>query len=305
MDIGMIGLGKMGLNLSLNMMDHQIHVKAYDISDQAVKQFAKLDSRAECYTSLEQLVRKMETPRKIWVMVPCGKPTDETIHRLAELLSPGDIVMDGGNSRYTDSIRHYQLLRKKDIAFLDVGTSGGMSGARNGACLMIGGDKPAFDTMEPLFKEITVKDGYLYTGKPGSGHFLKMVHNGIEYGMMESLAEGFEVLEKSQFDYDNQAVAKVWNHGSVVRSWLVELLEHAFSKDGHLDQITGIMESSGEGKWTVESALDLKASTPVIALSLIMRYRSLEKDTFTGKVVAALRNEFGGHAVTQSGRTLQ
>jgi 6-phosphogluconate dehydrogenase len=175
-----------------------------------------------------------------------------------------------------------------------------MDGARNGACLMIGGDKSAYDVMEPLFKKITVKDGCLYTGKPGSGHFLKMVHNGIEYGMMEALAEGYEILEKSPFEYDNHAVAKVWSHGSVIRSWLVELLENAFAKDAHLNEISGIVESSGEGKWTVESALDLKASAPVITLALMMRYRSLEKDTFTGKVVAALRNEFGGHAVTRS-----
>ncbi|RYM05762.1 decarboxylating 6-phosphogluconate dehydrogenase [Sporolactobacillus sp. THM7-7] len=300
MEIGMVGLGKMGLNLSLNMLDHQIDVKAYDISDDAVREMASLDSRADGYTSLEKLINSLERPRKVWVMVPCGKPTDETIDRLADLLSPGDIVLDGGNTQYTDSLRHYHLLKAKEIAFLDVGTSGGMSGARNGACLMVGGDKQVFDVMEPLFEKITVKDGYLYTGKPGSGHFLKMVHNGIEYGMMESLAEGFEVLEKSPFHYDNQAVAKVWNHGSVIRSWLIELMEDAFSKDGHLDKISGMMASSGEGKWTVESALDLKVPTPVIALSLMMRYRSLEKDTFTGKVVAALRNEFGGHAVFQT-----
>ncbi|WP_018665210.1 phosphogluconate dehydrogenase (NAD(+)-dependent, decarboxylating) [Heyndrickxia acidiproducens] len=300
MEIGMIGLGKMGLNLARNMLDHQINVKAYDISEETVRRAASLDSRANYYTSLEKFIRGLETPRKVWVMVPSGKPTEETIHRLSKLLSPGDIVMDGGNTRYTDSLRHYEMLREKGIAFLDVGTSGGMDGARNGACLMIGGDKSAYDVMEPLFKKITVKDGCLYTGKPGSGHFLKMVHNGIEYGMMEALAEGYEILEKSPFEYDNHAVAKVWSHGSVIRSWLVELLENAFAKDAHLNEISGIVESSGEGKWTVESALDLKASAPVITLALMMRYRSLEKDTFTGKVVAALRNEFGGHAVTRS-----
>lgn len=300
MAIGMIGLGKMGLNLSLNMLDHGIHVKAFDVSQGAVSRFNALNSNAEGFTSLESLVRQMEEPRKFWVMVPAGKPTDETISRLSEILSPGDIVMDGGNSRYTDSLRHYELLKEKGIHFLDVGTSGGMDGAQDGACLMIGGDKSVYEVMEPLFEKISVKDGFLYTGRPGSGHFLKMVHNGIEYGMMESLAEGFEVLEKSQFNYDNEAVAKVWNHGSVIRSWLVGLIEDAFSKDNHLDQISGVMNSSGEGAWTVETAIELKASTPVIAMSLMMRYRSLQEDSFTGKVVAALRNEFGGHAVVRT-----
>ncbi|MEH7467569.1 decarboxylating 6-phosphogluconate dehydrogenase, partial [Priestia megaterium] len=175
--------------------------------------------------------------------------------------------------------------------------SGGMEGARNGACMMIGGDKEAFATIEPIFRDINVENGYLYSGAAGSGHFLKMVHNGIEYGMMQAIAEGFDVLEKSEFDYDYEAVARVWNNGSVIRSWLIELMERAFSKDAKLDSIKGVMHSSGEGKWTVESALDLQVPTPVIALSLMMRYRSLEDDTFTGKVVAALRNEFGGHAV--------
>ncbi|AEH52270.1 phosphogluconate dehydrogenase (NAD(+)-dependent, decarboxylating) [Heyndrickxia coagulans] len=302
MEIGIVGLGKMGMNLSLNMLDHQVDVKAYDTSRDATAQLSSLDSRAKCFPSLEALVQNLEAPRKIWVMVPSGEPTNETINKLSNLLSAGDIVIDGGNSHYTDSCRHYTLLQNKGIHFLDVGTSGGISGARHGACLMIGGDKPVFDQLEPLFEKISEKDGYLYTGKPGSGHFLKMVHNGIEYGMMEALAEGFEILEKSPYDYDNQAVAKVWNHGSVIRSWLVELLEDAFSKDAHLDEISGVMASSGEGKWTVETALDLQASIPVIALSLMNRYRSLEKDTFTGKVVAALRNEFGGHAVTRSGQ---
>lgn len=301
MEIGMVGLGKMGLNLSLNMLEHEIQVKAFDVSEIAVRQFNSLNSRAEGFTSLEEMVRRMEKPRKFWIMVPAEKPTDDTIQKLSDILSPGDVVLDGGNSRYTDSLRHYELLKKKGISLLDVGTSGGMEGARSGACLMIGGDKEVYDVMEPLFRKITVEDGYLYAGKPGSGHFLKMVHNGIEYGMMESLAEGFEVLEKSQFDYDNEAVARVWNHGSVIRSWLVGLMEDAFSKDKHLDKISGIMHSSGEGAWIVETAIGLKTSTPVIALSLIMRYRSLQEDSFTGKVVASLRNEFGGHAVERSG----
>lgn len=294
----MIGLGKMGQNLTLNMSEHGFHVKAFDISEQAVHQLKDKENVA-CFIKLDELIRHLKKPRVLWLMVPAGKPTEETVKKLLSCLDEGDIVLDGGNSKYTDSIKNYKLFQQIGVSFLDVGTSGGMEGARKGACLMVGGDRKTFDFVEPLFKAVTVPDGYLYTGESGSGHFLKMVHNGIEYGMMESLAEGFEVLDKSRFNFDNQAVAKVWNHGSVIRSWLVELLEDAFSKDNNLEHISGVMESSGEGQWTVETAIDLKASTPVIALALIMRYRSLESDTFTGKVVAALRNEFGGHPVVK------
>ncbi len=187
--------------------------------------------------------------------------------------------------------------KEKSIYFFDCGTSGGVEGARNGACMMIGGDQQEFDKIKSLFQDLTVKDGYLYTGPIGSGHFLKMVHNGMEYGMMQAIAEGFDILEKSPFSYNYEKVAKVWNNGSVIRSWLMELTEKAFEKDPNLEQIKGIMHSSGEGKWTVETALDYEMAAPVITLALMMRYRSQEEDTFTGKVVAALRNEFGGHAV--------
>ncbi|MCO7125662.1 decarboxylating 6-phosphogluconate dehydrogenase [Sporolactobacillus shoreicorticis] len=299
MQIGLIGLGKMGYNLAMNMSEHSFEVKAYDLSKEAVKK-AKESKGIDGFTSLGALVGSLEKPRVFWMMVPAGDPTEQTLLNLLPQLDSGDIVLDGGNSRYTDSVRRYELCKKKGVSFMDVGTSGGMSGARNGACVMVGGDQRSFSYLEPLFKAISVEDGYLYTGKAGSGHFLKMVHNGVEYGMMQSLAEGFEVLQKSEFDYDNQAVAKVWNHGSVIRSWLVELLEDAFSKDGNLEKLSGVMASSGEGKWTLETALDMQVPTPVIALSLMMRYRSLESDTFSGKVVAALRNQFGGHAVVKN-----
>lgn len=298
MKIGLIGLGKMGYNLALNMSEHGFEVKAFDLSQEAVKKAAESEG-IDGFASIEALVNALEKPRVFWMMVPAGDPTEQTLNNLLSLLDEGDIVLDGGNSRYTDSVRRYQLCKDKGVSFIDVGTSGGMSGARNGACVMVGGDERSFSYLEPLFKAISVSDGYLYTGKAGSGHFLKMVHNGVEYGMMQSLAEGFEVLQKSEFSYDNQAVAKVWNHGSVIRSWLVELLEDAFSKDGDLEKLSGVMASSGEGKWTLETALDMQVPTPVIALSLLMRYRSLENDTFAGKVVAALRNEFGGHAVVK------
>ncbi|MDM8147464.1 phosphogluconate dehydrogenase (NAD(+)-dependent, decarboxylating) [Priestia megaterium] len=296
MKIGLIGLGKMGYNLSLNLMDNHHEVVAYDVNKEAIEKLAN-EGATGAFT-VEELVNELPlSPKVVWIMVPAGEVTENVITELKELLSEGDIIIDGGNSNYKESVRRAQDLQEKGIYFFDVGTSGGMEGARNGACTMIGGDAEVFRTIEPVFNDICVENGFMYAGKSGSGHFLKMVHNGVEYGMMQSIAEGFEVLEKSQFDFDYEAVARVWNNGSVVRSWLMELTENAFSKDPKLDSIKGVMQSSGEGKWTVETALDLQTATPVIALSLMMRYRSLEEDTFTGKVVAALRNEFGGHGV--------
>ncbi|PVE68044.1 phosphogluconate dehydrogenase (NAD(+)-dependent, decarboxylating) [Priestia megaterium] len=296
MKIGLIGLGKMGYNLSLNLMDNHHKVVAYDVNKEAVEKLSN-EGATGAFT-VEELINELPpSPKVVWIMVPAGEVTENVITELKELLSEGDIIIDGGNSNYKESVRRAQDLQEKGIYFFDVGTSGGMEGARNGACTMIGGDAEVFRTIEPVFNDICVENGFMYAGKSGSGHFLKMVHNGVEYGMMQSIAEGFEVLEKSQFDFDYEAVARVWNNGSVVRSWLMELTENAFSKDPKLDSIKGVMQSSGEGKWTVETALDLQTATPVIALSLMMRYRSLEEDTFTGKVVAALRNEFGGHGV--------
>lgn len=219
---------------------------------------------------------------------------------LIPFLSQGDIVIDGGNSHYKQSIVRGEKLSTHGIHFLDVGTSGGTAGTAQGGCFMIGGNKQAFAILEPLFQDIAVNQGYLFTGGSGSGHFLKMIHNGIEYGMMQAIAEGFELLEKSDFDYDYEEVARVWSNGSVIRSWLMELTQNAFSKDPKLEGISGVMRSSGEGKWTVETALEIQASAPVIAMSLFMRYRSLESDTFHGKIVAALRNEFGGHEIVQN-----
>ncbi|TYR79473.1 decarboxylating 6-phosphogluconate dehydrogenase [Priestia megaterium] len=295
MQIGLVGLGKMGYNLSLNLHDHKHNVVAFDVNKEAVEKIKSEGIKAA--TSLRDLVEQLPSPKVLWVMVPAGEITERVIGELKELLGSGDIIIDGGNSNYKESVRRATELSEKGIYFFDVGTSGGMEGARNGACTMIGGDKEVFRTIEPLFQDICVENGYLYAGECGSGHFLKMVHNGIEYGMMQAIAEGFEVLEKSPFDFDYEKVATVWNNGSVIRSWLMELTENAFSKDPKLDTIKGVMQSSGEGKWTVETALDLQTATPVIALSLMMRYRSLEEDTFTGKVVAALRNEFGGHGI--------
>ncbi|MEH7347663.1 phosphogluconate dehydrogenase (NAD(+)-dependent, decarboxylating) [Gottfriedia acidiceleris] len=294
MKVGLIGLGKMGLNLGQNLMDHNHEVVAFDLNTAAVEEMK--DFGAVGTSSLEELVKNLDTPRVLWIMVPHGV-VDSVISDVKPFLSEGDIIIEAGNSHYKESIRRYDELKEHGIRFMDAGTSGGMEGARNGACYMVGGDQEAWEIVEPIFKDTSVENGFLYAGKIGSGHFLKMVHNGIEYGMMAAIGEGFEVLEKSDFDYDYEKVAKVWNNGSVIRSWLMELTENAFSKDAKLDEIRGVMHSSGEGKWTIETALDLQAATPVIAMSLLMRYRSLDNDTFTGKVVAALRNEFGGHAV--------
>ncbi|MEH7334212.1 decarboxylating 6-phosphogluconate dehydrogenase [Neobacillus drentensis] len=297
MQVGLIGLGKMGLNLGQNLLDHNYEVVAFDLNSDTVEEMRKYGAKGT--SSLTELVQSLETPRVLWIMVP-HSVVDSVIDEITPFLIKGDIVIEAGNSHYKESVLRYNRLREIGVHFMDAGTSGGMEGARNGASYMVGGDQEAWDIVEPIFRDTAVENGYLYAGKAGSGHFMKMVHNGIEYGMMAAIGEGFEVLDKSEFDYDYEKVARVWNHGSVIRSWLMELTEKAFSKDANLDEIKGVMHSSGEGKWTVETALDLQAATPVIAMSLLMRYRSLENDTFTGKVVAALRNEFGGHAVEKN-----
>ncbi len=298
MQLAIVGLGKMGYNLALNLHRNKFDVVAYDISQETRTRLA--GEGIKTGDSLADMTAKLKEKRVIWLMVPSGKIVDDTIDILKPLLSKGDIVIDGGNSHYKDSVRRYNDLAQSGIEFLDCGTSGGVSGALDGVCAMVGGKKDAFDYCEPVFKSIAVPGGYLYTGEAGSGHYAKMVHNGIEYGMMQSIAEGFELMEQSEYSFDHAAVADLWNNGSVIRSWLMELTQNAFSKDGKLDGIKGVMHSSGEGKWMLEAALDKGVATPVVALSLLMRYRSQQQDTFSGKVVAALRNEFGGHAVEKN-----
>ncbi|MFN8358176.1 MAG: decarboxylating 6-phosphogluconate dehydrogenase [Spirosomataceae bacterium] len=297
MQIGLVGLGKMGFPLALNLRDKGFEVVAFDVAEESRQRVAA--EGVATADSLVDLTTQLATPRVIWLMIPAGPVVDTVIEQLTPHLSAGDILIEGGNSNFKDSVRRYKQLSQKGIQLLDCGTSGGVSGARHGVCAMIGGDKAAFEQVEAVFKAIAIPNGYLYTGPSGSGHFVKMVHNGIEYGMMQAIAEGFEVFEKSQYDLDFQAIATLFNHGSVVRSWLMELTANAFAKDPQLEAIRGVMHSSGEGKWTLETALDLGVPTPVIALSLLMRYRSLQDDSFAGKVVAALRNEFGGHAVVE------
>ncbi|CAH0416756.1 decarboxylating 6-phosphogluconate dehydrogenase [Periweissella fabaria] len=298
MKFAMIGLGKMGLNLVKNAADNKHEVVAFDLNADFVKEADAYSELVSSATDIDDMLAQLPSPKVVWVMVPAGVPTNSTIDTLIEKMNEGDIIIDGGNSNYKDNLEQNIRTTAAGIKFFDAGTSGGMEGARNGGNFMIGGDDAeAWKTIEPLFKSIALEDGYLYTGKLGSGHYLKMVHNGIEYGQMQAIAEGFEVLEASQYDYDYEAVAKLWNHGSVIRGWLMELMEDAFSKDPKLEKLAGRMHASGEGQWTIEEGLDLQVPTPVIALSLMMRYRSMQDDTFTGKVVAALRNEFGGHAV--------
>lgn len=296
---GIIGLGKMGLNLSFNGVDHGQEMVVYDINQEAVATAAQYSEKITPAISVDELISKLPSPRIVWVMLPSGDITNTMIDYLINHLSPKDIIIDGGNSNYKDNLKQAEVAKAAGINYFDVGTSGGMSGARNGANFMIGGDEDAWPLVEPIIAALAQEDGYLFTGKVGSGHYLKMIHNGIEYGMMQAIAEGFEILDASPYDYDFEKVAKLWNHGSVIRSWLMELAEQEFAKDPHLDKIQGRVQASGEGKWTVEESLDLEVPAPVIALSLMMRNRSLQDDTVTGKVLAALRNGFGGHDVTR------
>ncbi len=295
MQIGLIGLGKMGYNLALNFKNHGHSVAAFDVNKPAIERITT--EGILTYPTVGDLAHSLSGRRVFWIMVPAGNVVDVILGNLKHHLKPNDIVIDGGNSFYKDSIARARDLEKVGVYFLDCGTSGGVNGALNGACTMVGGKKEAFEYCEEIFRSVSVEDGYLYCGKSGSGHFVKMVHNGIEYGMMQAMAEGFEILHKHNADIDLASVAKVWNHGSVVRSWLMELTQRTLEKERNLESIKGIMHSSGEGKWTVETALEIGVPAPVITMSLMMRYRSHQDDTFSGKLVAALRSEFGGHDV--------
>ena len=295
MQIGLIGLGKMGYNLALNLKSKGHSVVAYDVNKAAMERIQA--NGVTTAPSMGELAQVLTGRRIVWVMVPAGQVVDVVINNIKNYLKADDIIIDGGNSFYKDTILRGKELERIGVHFLDCGTSGGVEGALSGLCTMFGGWKEAFDYCEPLIKSICVDQGSMYCGKSGSGHFAKMVHNGIEYGMMQAMAEGFEVMKKHNPNLDLAQLANVWNHGSVVRSWLMELIQRALEKDPGLQSIKGVMHSSGEGKWTVETALEMGVPTPVITMSLLMRYRSQQEDTFSGKVVAALRNEFGGHAV--------
>jgi len=286
MQIGMVGLGRMGANMAERLRRGGHDVVGYD-HDPKVSQVA----------SLSELVGKLAAPRTVWLMVPAGAPTEQSIKEVAGLLQRGDLVVDGGNSNFRDSMRRGAELEKRGLMFVDAGTSGGVWGLENGYCLMAGGSDAAFARIEPALKTLAPEDGYAHVGPVGAGHFTKMVHNGIEYAMLEAYAEGFEILEASTFELELHEIARLWNRGSVVRSWLLELAERAFAKDPHLSQLRGYVEDSGEGRWTVLEAINESVPAPAIALSLFARFASRQDDSFAMKVIAALRNEFGGHAV--------
>ena len=303
MHIGMVGLGRMGMNMTRRLLEGGHNVTAFARTRTNIEDAEKYGAQGAA--SLQDLVEKLSPPRVVWLMVPAGAPVDEVIKGIKGHMSEGDIIIDGGNSFYKDDLARYEELKKDGIKYFDAGTSGGIWGLEVGYCLMVGGDREVFDYLEPIFKTLAPPDGYLYCGPIGAGHYVKMVHNGIEYGMMEAYAEGFELLNASRYKeaLDLKKVAHLWNQGSVVRSWLLELLELAFEKDADLSKITGYVEDSGEGRWTVKEAIDLDVSLPVIALSLLRRFRSRQTDPFSEKVLAALRKEFGGHAVKPKGKS--
>jgi 6-phosphogluconate dehydrogenase len=297
MQIGMVGLGRMGANMVQRLLDGGHKVSAFDRSADAVKLSAA--AGATGCDSLAAMVKSLAAPRAVWVMVPSGAPTRDTIKSLSDLLERGDTVIDGGNSYWKEGQAQAKELAAKGIFLIDAGTSGGIWGLKEGYCLMVGGDAAACKRIEPIFLTLAPKDGYMYVGAAGAGHFVKMVHNGIEYAMLQAYGEGFEIIKASEFGagLDFGKISHLWNQGSVIRSWLLELAELAFNADPGLEKIAGYVDDTGEGRWTVQDSIDLAVPAPTIALSLMMRFRSRQPDSFSAKVIAALRNEFGGHAV--------
>ncbi|HVE35924.1 MAG TPA: decarboxylating 6-phosphogluconate dehydrogenase [Gemmatimonadaceae bacterium] len=297
MQIAMIGLGRMGGNMTERLLRKGHSVVAFDRTPEVAAKYQKLGATG-C-SDLRAVVDALTAPRVIWIMVPAGDPVDQTIATLAPKLSKGDVIIDGGNSNFHDSIRRGRELASSGIEFIDAGTSGGIWGLENGYCLMVGGNDAAVAHCEPIFRALAPDDGYAHVGPTGAGHYVKMVHNGIEYGLLQAYAEGYEILHASKTfpSLDLDQIANVWQHGSVVRSWLNELAAAAFARDASLSAIKGWVADSGEGRWTVQEAIDLDVPAPVITLSLQARFRSRQADSFGAKVIAALRNEFGGHAV--------
>ena len=285
----------MGANMTTRLIRGGHTVVVYDRNPGAVSN--SVGGGATGSASLQELVAKLQPPRSVWIMVPAGDPTDSTISDLLGLLQAGDAIIDGGNSRWTDSKARYARCKEKQVSFIDAGTSGGVWGLENGYCLMVGGDDDAVERAEPIFLTLAPPGGYAHVGPSGAGHFSKMVHNGIEYGMLAAYGEGFEILEKSEYDYDLHQLASIWRYGSVVRSWLLELLELALRNDPDLAKVKGWVDDSGEGRWTVQAAIDENVPAPVITMSLISRFVSRQPESFSAKVIAALRNEFGGHAI--------
>jgi len=301
MEIGMIGLGRMGSNMTRRLLDGGHHVVVYDPIKEAVE--VLVAQGASAAASITDLIGRLAPPRSVWLMVPSGEPTESTVNGLAAQLSKSDIVIDGGNSNYKDSMRRASAMSEKGINFLDVGTSGGIWGLKEGYCLMVGGDLDVFHHLEPIFQTLapTPQQGYGYVGPSGSGHFVKMVHNGIEYGLMQSYAEGFELMHaKQEFNLNLPQIAEIWRYGSVVRSWLLDLTAAALQEDPRLESIQAYVEDSGEGRWTVQESIELSVPTPVITQSLQVRFRSRQEQPFGAKLLSALRQQFGGHKVKKS-----
>jgi len=295
MKLGLIGLGKMGANMTERLLKGNHEVAVFDINKEAVQKAEKLG--AEGSVSIDDLVSKLPKPGIVWIMVPSGKPVQDTIDKLKLLLDLGDIIIDGGNSFYKDSRQRAVELKTNNIHYLDVGTSGGIWGLKEGYCIMVGGNENIFKHCESIFKTLAPENGYKYIGSSGAGHYVKMVHNGIEYGLMQAYAEGFEIMHSSDYSIDLHSVASLWDKGSVVRSWLLELLAKALKDDKDLSSLKGYVDDSGEGRWAVSEAIEKNIPAPVITSSLLTRIRSRQDESYGAKVLAALRNEFGGHAV--------
>ncbi len=297
MQVGMVGLGKMGMNMGRRLLRKGHLVVAYNRTSERTEQLAKEGAIATY--SLKELVNSLAPPRVLWLMLPAGAVVEEHIEQAFELLSEDDILIEGGNTYYKDDIRRSAALAPKGIHYVDVGVSGGIWGLEKGYCLMVGGDLHIFYYLEPIFKSLASSEGYLYCGDTGAGHYVKMIHNGIEYAMMQAYAEGFELMEASPYakNFDYSQIARLWNRGSVIRSWLLELAERAFASDPKLSKIKGYVEDSGEGRWTVAEAVESSVPAPVITMSLFERFRSRRENTFSNRLLSALRREFGGHQV--------
>jgi 6-phosphogluconate dehydrogenase len=294
--IGMVGLGRMGASMTVRLVKGGHEVVAYDVNEDAVA--SAVGEGATGASSLDDLVARLEPPRSVWVMVPAGDITQSTLDALAELLDSGDVIVDGGNSRYSDTLLRAAALKEQGIDLVDSGTSGGIWGLKEGYCLMVGGTTEAIERLQPIFDTLAPENGFAHVGPPGSGHFVKMVHNGIEYGLMQAYGEGFELLHKNgEFELDLAQIAEVWRHGSVVRSWLLDLTASALQKNENLEGISDYVDDSGEGRWTLDTAIAQGVPMPSLALALFTRFASRQDELFAGKLIAALRNEFGGHAL--------
>ncbi|MEX1171383.1 MAG: decarboxylating 6-phosphogluconate dehydrogenase [Chloroflexota bacterium] len=298
MRIGFIGLGRMGANMVRRLVLDGHDIVIHNRTPERTQELdAELDRAVGAY-SIADLVAALPAPRAVWVMVPAGDATEAQIDELLEHLGPGDTIIDGGNTNFHDDVRRHAALAERGIHYVDAGTSGGIWGLQVGYCLMVGGDREAVEPLEPVFRSLAPENGYQHVGGPGAGHYVKMVHNGIEYGLMQAYAEGFEIMHASDYDLDLAAISELWMQGSVVRSWLLELAGRAFRANGQdLDKLKGWVADSGEGRWTVQEAIDKDVPAPVITLSLLTRFRSRQDDSYGARVLAALRNEFGGHAV--------